>query len=249
MPRSTIVSGDKDRTPANQPSRAYLESCVAGARHLTPHAGFALGGHTEYIYGTARAVDLANERGLIDYALRFANAKEDAGARKFVIDRQPELASRGETGLDELSAELTREKIEPRRARLAALLTSIYEGTRQVPDPRTEEQLRDVWPIPALQREPYAHLSLCYVIASVDAFDAFLEVLLLDQERPFARDLCCCRLETCGRFFLMKKPKTGRPKRNYCTRNHMLKAHELGSYQRVVKSRERRAKQSKRRRS
>jgi hypothetical protein len=62
-------------------------------------------------------------------------------------------------------------------------------------------------------------------------------LLLLDVERPYGRDLCQCRLPSCGDFFFAKRPATGRPQRLYCAHEHLLRAHAANAPARVRRSR------------
>lgn len=71
--------------------------------------------------------------------------------------------------------------------------------------------------------------------------------LLLAQDRPHGAELCRCRLESCGRFFFEKKrPGAGRPRREYCSDEHLVEAHRQQVLQRV---RRHRAKQKRGRKS
>jgi hypothetical protein len=63
------------------------------------------------------------------------------------------------------------------------------------------------------------------------------EVLLLDPERGFMQELCHCQLPACGAFFFEKRPPTGRPQRKYCSRAHMLRAHNENASARMAKKR------------
>lgn len=65
----------------------------------------------------------------------------------------------------------------------------------------------------------------------------YVQVLFADDSRPYARDLCECKLASCKRLFLAKKPAVGRPQRVYCKRDHMLEAHAMQSTTRAQKSR------------
>jgi hypothetical protein len=62
--------------------------------------------------------------------------------------------------------------------------------------------------------------------------------LLLDDQRPHGEMLWRCRLETCGRFFF-EQPRTraGRPRREYCKKDHLKEAHRLQVLERVRRHR------------
>jgi hypothetical protein len=65
----------------------------------------------------------------------------------------------------------------------------------------------------------------------------YLVALLLDSSRPYGRDLCQCKLEGCGNYFLVYRPPTGRPRRDYCSPQHMEEAQHRTLSARVMKSR------------
>jgi hypothetical protein len=72
---------------------------------------------------------------------------------------------------------------------------------------------------------------------SWSALLAYVALLLLDGNRKLGADLCRCRLKSCQQFFLAKKPKTGRPRRDYHSDDCMKQAHALDSTKRAQKSR------------
>jgi hypothetical protein len=68
---------------------------------------------------------------------------------------------------------------------------------------------------------------------------AYALLLLLDESRPYGRDLCRCQLEGCGNFFLVVRPPKGRPQRLYCPdTDHAEKAHDATAVDRMRLSRE-----------
>jgi hypothetical protein len=63
-------------------------------------------------------------------------------------------------------------------------------------------------------------------------------ILLLDPRRISSWPrLCQCQLPACGTFFFEKRPPTGRPQRKYCSRAHMLRAHDENASARMAKRR------------
>lgn len=80
-------------------------------------------------------------------------------------------------------------------------------------------------------------LEYWYVSEDMAARLSYIQLLLTDPSKPYGSDLCQCQLGTCGKFFFVQKPKTGRPRRNYCCDEHMLEVHEAQSPARVEKSR------------
>lgn len=52
-------------------------------------------------------------------------------------------------------------------------------------------------------------------------------LLLLDEQAPYGRTLCRCKLPTCHRFYLAKRnPKGGPANRTYCTPEHRDEHHD-----------------------
>ena len=184
------------------------------------------------------------------YVLRFANGEENRSTREWLFETQRRsefpLTPNAEAGRAQFSADLTTEKITATRATLRSMLASIRDDKRQSLE-RSEELLRRVWPLPVLRRKPNQHLALCWIITDADAFNAFVAVLLLDKERPYGRDLCCCKLDTCARFFLAEKSATGLSRRRYHDEGCMKEFHKRGSYERVKASRKNRAKKARKR--
>lgn len=80
-----------------------------------------------------------------------------------------------------------------------------------------------------------------YYPVNLEAALGYGLVLLLDKERPYAKDLCRCRLEQCEQFFLAIRPVMGRPRRDYCCKEHLAIAHNRDSADRVRLHRERKA--------
>lgn len=91
--------------------------------------------------------------------------------------------------------------------------------------------------------ETNGHVKAQYRIVPSGIFEAlrYAMHLLSSKDQPYRRDLCICRLETCGKFFLARRSeRAGRPRRDYCCNEHMQEAHALGSAMRVRNSRARR---------
>lgn len=103
----------------------------------------------------------------------------------------------------------------------------------------TEESLEKVWVLPALRRVGKGVRLVNHIsITGPESLRGFSSMLLLDESRPYGKDLCQCKLDGCGRFFLVQKPPTGRPQRLYCTREHMLEVHARESTRRAKESRD-----------
>jgi hypothetical protein len=68
-------------------------------------------------------------------------------------------------------------------------------------------------------------------------------VLLADpRRRSNWPQLCRCQLPSCGAFFFEKRPPTGRPQRRYCSRTHMLRAHDQNAPRRMATRRPKKPK-------
>lgn len=81
----------------------------------------------------------------------------------------------------------------------------------------------------------------------LEAAIGYALLLLLDPTRPYGSDLCRCKLAECGSFFLAIKPPTGRPRRDYCCKEHLEAAREKSSVDRVRAFRERERAKARRR--
>lgn len=80
-----------------------------------------------------------------------------------------------------------------------------------------------------------------YYPVNLEAALGYGLVLLLDKERPYGKGLCRCRLGTCDQFFLAIRPTIGRPRRDYCCKEHLAMTHNRDSADRVRLHRERKA--------
>ncbi len=80
-----------------------------------------------------------------------------------------------------------------------------------------------------------------YYPVNLEAALGYGLVLLLDKNRPYGKDLCRCRLEQCEQFFLAIRPPMGRPRRDYCCKEHLAMTHNRDSAERVRLYRERKA--------
>ena len=63
--------------------------------------------------------------------------------------------------------------------------------------------------------------------SDIQTLVSYAALLVLDQTRPYGRDLCVCKLRSCGKLFMLKRPHSGRPRRDYCSDAHMERAHNL----------------------
>jgi hypothetical protein len=225
-------------TEKRDPFREYLEGCRRQATQLAAGAEFALGGEIQYIYGLASGKDLASEEGLIAYALRFANGQEDPALRDMALSLpppgQPQPDPQFHTTMQDKYGP---EQIEAQRARLRSTLTTLCRKEQPAELSGSEHMLRDVWPLPVLQRTPHLHLAVCWVFLNVEAFNALLGVLLLDKQRGFGRRLRRCELKECPHFFLQPVQK-GNPKK-YCSELCMEAAHKATNDTRAEQSRRR----------
>jgi len=225
---------------AREGFRQYLEGCRREATRIAAGAEFALGGEIQYIFGLASGKNLASEEGLIDYALSFANGQEDPALRDMALA----LPSTGQPQPDPQFQTTMRDKygpgqIEAQRTRLRSALSALCrkEQSVEMSGSGSEHLLRDVWPLPVLQRAPHLHLAVCWVFLNVDAFNALVGVLLLDKERGFGRRLRRCELRDCPHFFMQPVQK-GNPKK-YCSELCMEAAHKATNDTRAEQSRRR----------
>lgn len=225
---------------AHERFRQYLEGCRREATRVVAGAEFALGGEIQYIYGLASGKDLASEEGLIGYAVRFANGQEDPALRDMALtpplEGQPQPDPQFRTTMQ---GKYGAEQIDVQRTRLRHALTAFCRNEQPVElsGSGSEHLLRDVWPLPVLQRAPHLHLAVCWVFLNVEAFNGLLGVLLLDKQRGFGQRLRRCELRECPNFFLQPVQK-GNPKK-YCDELCMEAAHKATNDMRAEQSRRR----------
>lgn len=169
---------------------------------------------------------VANDRDLFACALAFANSDAALGEDPDVTKRRGELL----TCLNQY-----RRDPEALYDRLRGELRDELDNVRIVPEwwfgeiggRRTVRRFDEVVPL----RWP--------------SLLAYLVMLLFDEAAPLGNDLCQCKLETCARYFLVTKAKTGRPRRDYHDDVCMFEAHARGANARVRRSRARRARKPK----
>ena len=76
----------------------------------------------------------------------------------------------------------------------------------------------------------------------------FVLTLLVDRSRPFMGNVGRCKYSECGRYFLVIKDQSriGRPRRDYCSADHFLKARASTAAARIKAYRQKKREQSKR---
>lgn len=148
------------------------------------------------------------------------------------------LAERKKLSLDDLpsSADELRANWRSDTKVLLALALKRPEKAAAVLAERGSEGLVHVRPI---LRKVSGGLSLAsyYQFATELELVALGQILLIDKDRGFLEKLCQCQLEECGDFFFEVKPPTGRPQRRYCSREHMLRAHDENASARMARRR------------
>ncbi len=184
--------------------------------------------------------------------LSFANAGEPEDLHALETELVSGLA------LDEppvffhaLQAPLTSNLVNARdrlREQLEAIRDSGPKAARAL-----ENELRQAGEMIAIRPAYFAtksgvEVSYRYFPVSLEAAIGYGLVLLLDAGRPYGKDLCRCRLEDCQQFFLAIRQSTGRPRRDYCSVEHLNAAHNRDSAERVRAHRERKAAESRKRR-
>jgi hypothetical protein len=81
--------------------------------------------------------------------------------------------------------------------------------------------------------------------ASLAAKLDYAAILIL-LEPKLQRDLCLCRRDDCGNFFLADRRTGGRPRTEFCSPEHMKEQHDADGVLRADKSRKQRAQKTKR---
>ncbi len=188
---------------------------------------------------------LLTEQGYIDRVLTFANALEGTAGSAELFDFYFELVTANQLDAEERedsspSNALTQE-LRGAQAQLIKWL-EVVQGERP-------NAIAKLAPIVGHAGERTA--SRCAYIPRVGGFEvryryypADLEaafgyalLLLLDRTRPYGNALCRCKFFQCRRFFLEVKKSTGRPRRDYCIREHFDAARAASAAERIRKYR------------
>lgn len=181
---------------------------------------------------------ILTEREYIEAALAFANGDPNAEFLGWLdgVRRDPKPVQPGLSQIEEVEKDFPNLRTELREG-----LTYLTQNDPEHRRGTVENLTGWIAIFPVFRSEPDG-LKVQHRILAADtrAGMHYALALLLDPSRPYGKDLCQCQLEECGRFFFQIKPPTGRPQRRYCCSDHMDKAHELNSGERVRKSRERR---------
>jgi len=198
-----------------------------------PDASFWLGPELATLYGVWTAEHLASERGLLEYALRFANGEADLD---FLKDLPASSDYDELRRFREANREEEEKKAATRRAQLMPLLVGVLSDrgkARKQFLPAAETLLTRIEARPFL-RKKRGGVSLGYraIINNGAAFYAFVAVLLLDRRPGLGRDLRRCELKSCRRFFLVRHGR-GRPQNRFCSSEHLRSAHDLEAADRM----------------
>lgn len=160
---------------------------------------------------------VTNNRALLDCALEFANEAAATGEQPDITERRNEL--RGCLGEYQLQPERLFE-------RLKSDLGECLDEIRIVPS----------WWVGELEGRFTVRRFDEVVPTSWRALLAYMVALLFDDAEGLGTDLCRCRLESCAKFFLTEKPKTGQPRRRYHDKECMKAAHAERAPLRKLKS-------------
>ena len=185
-----------------------------------------------------RARPALSEREIIDRAIEFANQGTLRTWCKLMEGIEvPELVGTPEPYSDGINTE--------RQALRSALAAIVENKVSEVAAAEWCKQASGVLPIETYSihgrslRVTY-HYEVVEHFTGINGLLARVLVWLLDANRPFGRELCRCHLEECGNFFFVIRPKTGRPQKLYCKREHMTMAHQATTAERGRRSREKR---------
>jgi hypothetical protein len=217
-------------------------------------AAFSVGRTIELLYGRPADGAFESDRGLVEYLLAFANGDADRSEMQQYLDGDSVLNNAAgwaknpaylllamESGKRQVRSVaavrlLDAKIVADRRAWLRELLAATRSNKAQAAErylASVIQQLERMWSVPRV-RPGDCDLQHLVVIENSASLCAYVALLLLG---PLGSELCQCTLEGCTRYFLVKKPKTGRPQRLYCTREHMLEAHGKNATQRSAHSR------------
>ena len=170
----------------------------------------------------------ATETQLVDAVLALANGT-DIALNGVLVPPAPEGFSPTENDLwGDASGgweAVWRQKLDELRSTLRGRLDLALTD----PDRAAAEAIR-AWQAsrvqPVLRLAPGGlRLSAYYPLPGIEALCDLGLTLLLDLDRGFSGRLCKCRLDSCGRFFLVKPDTRHRPRTRYCRVEHMLAYH------------------------
>lgn len=191
---------------------------MAAKRKTTADVGptlFMVVPKLQAIFGT-REPGAIGSRELVAYALRFLNGDEtrhEPAAE--LVAGEPFLQPDTLPGTRESWRRALRQFVTTFRSSRAAAIRSLPEYSLPVHGISGVARFED----------GRGRFEVIVPINLPEEFRTMLALTLSDDAQPFGRALCRCRLKSCGRFFLEQKPRTGRPQRLYCSREHMLAAH------------------------
>jgi len=225
--------------------RNFLEALGQSAK-ITAGDGasaFCVTGIVEMVLGRSKHLPITSERELVKYALDFANGDTDRSTfREIYKQVVGKSAKPPDRDIDLIMADNWRAEL---RHFLSGVVT-LPHGITEEAFEDIEKEFRNIWILPRIHRTGNGvRVSNTFLLLDWASFSSYLFALLLDETRPYARDLCRCNLAECGRLFLAVKPATGRPQRLYCDEKHMHKAHALQSTQRARESRARKVRKPK----
>ncbi len=260
-PRGLIA---RIRNSPERRTRRWLEAVRAEAREQ--HGAdvlFCISPGVELLLGAPEPKAFDSERGLVEYALDVANGDADRSRMKDYLQHGRRIpndagwllnpahlsvaiakATRpGKPGaqlIDEQTAQTLRDAMCRMLGHVSSNTAAAAATYFKVLSP-PNGALEEIWALPTLRSSPDGKTTLDYnvIINSTSAFHIFVSLLLIDERRPFGRNLHRCQLASCTRWFLEKEPGPdgGRPNKSYCTKQHMATAHKLGNRARVRKSR------------
>lgn len=234
-----------------QQVRRWLEHF---AENATESAAFSVGRGVELLYGTPADGAFESDRGLVEYLLAFANGDADRSElQRYIADdrvlrnaagwannpayRLLAMESGKRPARSPKALRLVDEEIvAQRRVTLGELLAAVRSDRARASkrfQAAAANMLKQVWSVPRVRGSDGA-LQHLVVIENSASLHAYATLLLIG---PMGSDLCQCTHEGCTRYFLVKRPETGRPQRLYCTREHMLEAHAKNSTRRSMHSR------------
>jgi hypothetical protein len=179
-----------------------------------------------------------SDQELFDDVLRFTNATgaEFAGLTANAVEaaRRLDVALSAASGVAQsTNSDYTREVAPAIQAWLRKKLTKLIDG---VPD-RIEAI------VPTLIFEGLDG-GRRYAFKSLEEYAHWVVAKLRSGSLPMG-ELCRCKLEECQRFFLLIDSGT-RPRRSYCSQEHMEAHHKKTSSERVARSRRQRMEKQRR---
>lgn len=213
---------------------------ILGTKDARLGLSFVPGSKVRALFGEWAAEERFGERELVEYAIRFLNGET-------VPSRPPAAAELRAfwQAVEEPAASPDEKKAA--FALLMPLFTAVASNRRQAAErylQAIQGLVTSLKPRLLLTGTPARPALECHLdVDDVRTLYTFVALLLLDESRGI--ELRRCELQTCHRFFVVRRAR-GRPQNRFCHKDHMKTAHNLEGADRMRKLRAKRMRSVRR---